>query len=483
MSNLVIAAPNWSDGVSSITALTEAADRPASNLLLMQPRVRWQSVGNGLHSLALTRATARPLNLVAPLFHNGSEAATWRVIVADNASFANFPSTRTYDSTGGFDACVRLDGLTQLVSVTGSGALNVGTFTLEAQIRPRLLRRQGIVKRTGGSLSAMLTMNADGQIRFLGMPGVVGGLTSPSAIPVREWSHVAGTYDASTQEMHLYVNGALVASATALVAAFDGSGFEIGSVESERFWGEIDDVRFWNVARTPAQIVASYQAEVAVDATLVGYWKFNETGGTTADDASASGNDGTLVNSAEFVFPSKLRVPWGSLTDAGEPADDYDSWPYHHGLMWFPVGVTDRYLRVDILDPNNADGHLRMGRLYGSAAWQPSHNMQWGSDVYGYVDSSPFDDLPSGPRIPMRIPIRGERSFSLRCTDIRQLRENAQELARTLGGSRDCLVIFNPDEPEFLQHDMEYGTLQAQQRAIYEGWSVYALNYTITGLL
>ena len=61
--------------------------------------------------------------------------------------------------------------------------------------------------------------------------------------------------------------------------------------------------------------------------------------------------------------------------------------------------------------------------------------------------------------------------------------EMAHEIARIRGGSRDCLVVFNPDEGEFLQQSIVYGLLQPQHRVINSGWSLYESNYTVTGLL
>jgi hypothetical protein len=58
-----------------------------------------------------------------------------------------------------------------------------------------------------------------------------------------------------------------------------------------------DEVRIWNVARTPDQIAADRARRLAgSEAGLVGYWRFDENGGTTAHDASPSGADATLVH-------------------------------------------------------------------------------------------------------------------------------------------------------------------------------------------
>jgi len=109
-----------------------------------------------------------------------------------------------------------------------------------------------------------LQLSPAGQGNFLTFhTGHAGGgneLVSTSAIPTGQWVHVAGTYDPSTGEKKLYVNGTLVASATLtdpLVYDTTSSGdLYIGQDPGggEAFQGAIDDVGVWNRALTASEI-------------------------------------------------------------------------------------------------------------------------------------------------------------------------------------------------------------------------------------
>ena len=61
------------------------------------------------------------------------------------------------------------------------------------------------------------------------------------------------------------------------------------------FNGLVDEVRLWNVVRTPAEIAADWnQALVGNEPGLVGYYKFDEGSGIAVIDSSTGGNDGML---------------------------------------------------------------------------------------------------------------------------------------------------------------------------------------------
>src|SRR4029077_18000384 len=59
------------------------------------------------------------------------------------------------------------------------------------------------------------------------------------------------------------------------------------TVDGHYFVGLIDEVRVWNIARSAAQIAATMRQRLAGNETgLVGYWRFDDVGGTTALDSS-----------------------------------------------------------------------------------------------------------------------------------------------------------------------------------------------------
>ena len=120
--------------------------------------------------------------------------------------------------------------------------------------------------------------------------------------------------------VRLFVDGAPAGSAAA-PAGVPANTFAvlIGIDQSggNHFTGMLAGIRIWNTARSQAQIQAAMDSALAGTETgLVGYWRFNQTSGTTATDLTANQNNGTLVN---FVFGTTdgwtAYLP-GSGTDA-----------------------------------------------------------------------------------------------------------------------------------------------------------------------
>jgi hypothetical protein len=140
-------------------------------------------------------------------------------------------------------------------------------------------------------------------------------LQTDDAIPLNTWTHLAATVDFSTGERRIYFNGDLKASDT---VSFDSDVYipYAGNTVNDgigihpsvpNFVGRIDEVRFWNRARTEQQIDTFMNNEIdtsnqvlLISEGLIGYWQMNEESGTTAKDSSPSGEDATLENGATF---------------------------------------------------------------------------------------------------------------------------------------------------------------------------------------
>ena len=84
--------------------------------------------------------------------------------------------------------------------------------------------------------------------------------------------------------------------------------FRIGS---EVFRGQIDELRIWNVARTPAEIADNYKLSLPGDEPgIVAYWNFEDLG----TDISGNGHTATPVNSLVRSFPgAPIEASLGSL--------------------------------------------------------------------------------------------------------------------------------------------------------------------------
>jgi hypothetical protein len=133
-----------------------------------------------------------------------------------------------------------------------------------------------------------------------------------------QWLHVAMVWDQTA--LVTYVNGlpkiTTTGSGGVTALATGTSVLMIGCNPNNRgcFGGMFDELRVWNVARSAAEIQASFNKPVVGnEAGLVGYWKFDETGGTSAADsvttAGHTAHPGTLkadtaAHLPTFVVPS-----------------------------------------------------------------------------------------------------------------------------------------------------------------------------------
>jgi glucose/arabinose dehydrogenase/endonuclease YncB( thermonuclease family) len=105
------------------------------------------------------------------------------------------------------------------------------------------------------------------------------------------WHHAAATFEAATRTMSLYLDGGLVAQNTIAADTATGSSLPLSIGRNGTTglpWnGKLDDIRIWNVLRTPAEISANYLTElVGAPTGLVSNWRFDEGLGTTANDSA-----------------------------------------------------------------------------------------------------------------------------------------------------------------------------------------------------
>lgn len=119
-----------------------------------------------------------------------------------------------------------------------------------------------------------------------------------------EWHHFAFSYDGANQ--YVLIDGVVVTTAaTAGSLTNDLGDFAMGlkigcRYEADTQWvtGQIDEVRIWNVYRTPEQIEANMNRRISAQTGLVGYWNFDSG---EAADLSGNGADGTLMGNAAIV--------------------------------------------------------------------------------------------------------------------------------------------------------------------------------------
>lgn len=130
-----------------------------------------------------------------------------------------------------------------------------GSITVEARV---LVRGEPegwdtIVHRWPDHFWLGSSFSADGYGWWLGDGANV---EDAAALEAGKWQHVAGTYDATSGQFRLYVDGRVVISSrTRRVPNDTGDPLIIGNGGNGTFWkGLIDDVRIWDHALTPKEI-------------------------------------------------------------------------------------------------------------------------------------------------------------------------------------------------------------------------------------
>ena len=234
-------------------------------------------------------------------------------------------------------AGLRFDGVDDFVEM-GSGTVYevTDTITMEAWINrePSSQASQIIINKEG---EYEVGLDADGSLKWAFAntnPGWAWHDTGV-VIPEHTWTHIAVTYDHGT--ITSYVDGVAV-------EVFAGSGtigdahptkdtLRIGGRENnpanQYFVGQISEVQVWNVARTAGEIVTDRDGTLSGTETgLLGYWKFNENSGTSADNLTAN-PDGILGGASPGQAPqwSTYRVSEDNtltVTGPGVLANDYD---------------------------------------------------------------------------------------------------------------------------------------------------------------
>ena len=208
----------------------------------------------------------------------------------------------------GLDASLLLDGTGDAVNLAAAeSALDTMTnnYTIEAWFRVEE-GATGVQTIASKGDSWTIEVNADnGDVSFIQAPlapVVVDTLTANTDVADGDWHHVAAVVQTFTlgAVMSLYVDGVLEEALGGIIpAGSNNTTALIGSNSANPaadFEGGIDEVRFWNVARSGPQINGSRNAPLdGNEGGLVAYYSFQEGDAT---DGTGSGGNGVLVGDA-----------------------------------------------------------------------------------------------------------------------------------------------------------------------------------------
>ena len=184
-------------------------------------------------------------------------------------------SNATRTTQAKFGRALSFSGSNSLVTVSDSNSLDLTSgMTLSAWVYPTTWAsgwKTVIMKERSGGLAYALYANSDAGLpnSTLSIGSYDRQLTVGSHLPSNAWTHLAATYDGTTQR--LYVNGVQVGS-RAQTGTLDVSAnpLRIGGNTvwaNEYFQGLIDEVRIYNRALSQAEIAAVSQEPVVKSAS------------------------------------------------------------------------------------------------------------------------------------------------------------------------------------------------------------------------
>jgi hypothetical protein len=231
--------------------------------------------------------------------------------VVDASGYGNHGtiSGATRVTTSQFGKVLSFNGSNNWVTVNDKSSLDLTTgMTVEAWVYPTSISgwRTVTIKEQTGSASYWLYANDNGNrpANVVNIGGSTKQLSAGSQVRTNTWTHLASTYDGSTQK--LYVNGALVGSRpqTGAIALSNGA-LRIGgnSVWGEYFRGYIDEVRVYNRALTQTEIASDSKLAVV---GLVVSTSSSRSNSVPLNGAPVSGN---IYLSYKLISPTATSKP------------------------------------------------------------------------------------------------------------------------------------------------------------------------------
>ena len=212
--------------------------------------------------------SAAPSGLVAAYNFDEGTGTT----AADSSGNGNTAtlSGATWSTTGKCGKALSFNGTSNYVRVNDSASLHLTTgMTLDAWVNMTgggSWRTVIFKERTGGMTYSLYAQNGSnrpvGQVYVNAEQNAQG----TAAVPLNTWTHLATTYDGTTQK--LFVNGVQVASRAQTGSIISSTGLlKIGgnAIWSEWFKGLIDDVRIYNRALSQSEIQTDMNTPVSQD--------------------------------------------------------------------------------------------------------------------------------------------------------------------------------------------------------------------------
>lgn len=226
-----------------------------------------------------------------------------------NSNFVNgfIPSIKTQDNA------LHFDGSNDKVTLPTSVINGLTNFTFETWVNPSIHSSLQRIFDAGVDGNKYLLFAIDNGKPFFaisnnGYPTIA----SSTSIPLNTWTHLAIVLNDASDVATIYINGR-----ADVTGSMTKNPSQIGNMSSanlgnssiypgQLFNGKMDEVRFWNTARSVSELTTNFLNKLEGNETgLVAYYDMNQgisggtnTGITTLFDKTTSAKNGTLNNFA-----------------------------------------------------------------------------------------------------------------------------------------------------------------------------------------
>ncbi len=167
---------------------------------------------------------------------------------------------------------LQFDGVNKYVDAGNAASLNMDYITMEAWIKPTIKNLQIIVQdRDSVGYRLLLAIDNNSKVYFKIYPDSNPNATSLNSVILNSWNHVVTTFDGTTGK--IYLNGIQdpnTFSYSGVIATQTSYGFLIGKAAIfSQFSGSIDEVRIYNRALSPTEILDLYNGSTPRDASNI----------------------------------------------------------------------------------------------------------------------------------------------------------------------------------------------------------------------
>ena len=227
-------------------------------------------------------------------------------LCSSNAPSAAFENLYSVDFDG-VDDYVTIDGVSSEIDP------NLGTYSAWVKVDSTSASGAIIMARTASSANQILLFNNpsynETRMQWRGASTSIICGTGVDITGDGNWHHLAATWNTTSNEVKIYLDGVLKDTET-ITVSFSGTidKVDIGqNTDNGAFFvGNIDEVSIFDSVKSSGEITSIYNSGTPTDLSgesgLVGYWRNGDPNGTAAfptiTDDSSNSNDGTMTNMA-----------------------------------------------------------------------------------------------------------------------------------------------------------------------------------------